>query len=296
MITWENIKHNNVKELKAYREYNKQFNILNEDFLNIYNKSNYFKRFFLRKNAKILKYNNCIAGFIWVNSFKGIKCNINQFYTLPNFNLVSITSSIWSIFKKASSVTYRCEDNNINEEFLTKFHFKKHNSILEMDLSLNDYRLAENYFLQDDISIEYFKEGIHEQIRCNVQNEIFQCENRVPLNIDDILEDEKQNYYIEGGGVFLKFKEEYIGYGQLILEDDYLTIVNFGVIPNRRRKGYGKILLDQLVKLAKIIAPEEGLLKIKVYSHNEIAVNLYKAYGFKVNKKISTWNIKNSIF
>lgn len=292
MITWENINHNNIKELKIYREYNKQFNILNEDFFNIYDKSNYFKKFFLRKNAKILKYNNYIAGFIWVNSFKGIKCTINQFYTLPNLNLESITSNVWNIFKKSSSVTYKCEDNTINEKFLMKFHFKKYNSVLEMNLDLKNCNITKNYFLGEDLSIEYFKEGIHEQIRCNIQNEIFQCENRVPLNIDDILEDEKQNYYIEGGGVFLKLKDEYIGYGQLILEDDYLTIVNFGIIPSKRRKGYGKILLNQLIKLTKTLAPEEEILKIKVYSYNESAINLYKTQGFKIYKKVSTWNIK----
>ncbi|MFX0549020.1 GNAT family N-acetyltransferase [Hathewaya histolytica] len=291
MVVWENIKKDNIEKLKELNNYNKQFNALNKDFLNIYSRSNLFKRFFLRKKAKVLKYNNEVIGFIWVNSFKKIKCTINQFYTLSEINLEIITSDIWKIFNKSSGVMYKCEDNELNEKLLSKLHFKKHKSIIEMELHLDDLKKYIINQTNKNVEIEYFKEGIHEQIRCNVQNSVFGNENRIPININDILEDEKQDYYIEGASLFLKLHGNYIGYGQLILEDDYLTIVNFGIVPEYRGKGYGKILLNELIELAFKICSEDKILKLKVHNINRTAINLYKSFGFKCYKKRSTWFI-----
>ncbi|MCS4522610.1 GNAT family N-acetyltransferase [Clostridium botulinum] len=63
-----------------------------------------------------------------------------------------------------------------------------------------------------------------------------------------------------------------------MLENNIPFIVNFGILSNFRKEGYGKVLLNHILNKLKI----KGFKKvmIRVSSENEIALNLYKSLGF----------------
>ncbi len=111
----------------------------------------------------------------------------------------------------------------------------------------------------------------------------FKSHDRIPLTKEDIYFDESQNYYVKDASFFIKKDDEYIGYGQVILENNIPFIVNFGILSNFRKEGYGKVLLNHILNKLKI----KGFKKvmIRVSSENEIALNLYKSLGFYHIKK-----------
>lgn len=295
MLTWENLNKDNEKELENYNIYSKNFNVLNRDFITEYYYSNFLKKFVLRKKCKVLRMSNSLVGFLWSDSLKSDKCFINEFYMLPNLDLDKMDLSVFEeIFPSECRIAYICEDNLLNQSVLTQLKFKRKNSIIEMKLDINEYKFMDEAQVNDYLYFETVQEGLHEKIRCSVQNNIFQSNSRVPLTYADIIEDEKQSYYIKGGGIFLKYKDEYIGYAQVIRESGFLTIVNFGITPQHRRKGYGKILIDKMIKFSNRLYPKETIIKIKVYDNNIPAINLYKSMGFIENKKISTWILTKS--
>ncbi|WP_406541200.1 hypothetical protein [Clostridium ljungdahlii] len=56
------------------------------------------------------------------------------------------------------------------------------------------------------------------------------------MTLEDIYFDEAQDYYFEKGAIFLKQNDEYIGYGQIVMENDIPVIVNFGILKEFRGK------------------------------------------------------------
>ena len=125
------------------------------------------------------------------------------------------------------------------------------------------------------------------QIRCNLQNAIFKEDSRIPLSIEDIYYDEKQDYYLDDLSVFIKLKDRIIGYGQIIYSREMYTLVNFGILQGFRSKGYGEALICELVNLAK----KKGIdnIFIRVEHDNFAARKLYDKVGFKEVGKFSTW-------
>ncbi|MCS4470801.1 GNAT family N-acetyltransferase [Clostridium botulinum] len=73
-----------------------------------------------------------------------------------------------------------------------------------------------------------------------------------------------------------------------MLENNIPFIVNFGILSNFRKEGYGKVLLNHILNKLKI----KGFKKvmIRVSSENEIALNLYKSLGFYHIKKTCIYN------
>ena len=126
-----------------------------------------------------------------------------------------------------------------------------------------------------------------EELRCEIQNSIFSATTRVPLEIQDIETDIEQDYYIENLSLFIKINDIAIGYGQIIFNRDMYTVVNFGIIKEFRKYGFGKILLNQLIFEAK----ENGIyeLFIRVEENNFNALKLYNWIGFRPKSIINKW-------
>lgn len=294
MLSFELLNKFNIKNIKKYSIESKKFNSLNKSFLQKYYKSNFFQKIFLRRKALILKMDTEIIGFIWCNSFRDAICYIEELYILPKKKLDD-SDKVSNIFSPYSKVIYKCIDNVYNEQVLSKLGFHKKYAIIEMELYIEDYKIDFNKHNNDELKVEILKEGVHEEIRCNLQNRIFKSSDRVDLKVADIYEDEKQEYYIKNGAILLKYKDEYIGYSQIIKENGFITIVNLGIVSNYRGIGMGKILLNEIIKLIKIMYPYEKIIKIKVYKNNIAAFNLYKKIGFTEKKTVSLWEIKNKI-
>jgi ribosomal protein S18 acetylase RimI-like enzyme len=280
--------------LNSFEKLNKiryEFNILNKDFFEVYNKYNFAQQILLRRKVKLLKNNQDYIGYIWFEiNDKNIYC-INSMNISNTFNNIKDYSSAYEYLinslKLNCNVNYLCEKNNFNFKVLTHLGFTVKEGTLILYCSLKkDIPLI----VKDNLEFQVLQKGKDEEKRCEIQNEIFKNDNRIPLILDDIYFDEIQNYYFDKGAVFLKKDGQYIGYGQIILEDDIPIIVNFGILREYRGNGYSKVFLCYLLKLIKL--NEFNVVKIKVKNTNEIALNLYKSLGFKITNELYNWQLK----
>lgn len=93
-----------------------------------------------------------------------------------------------------------------------------------------------------------------------------------------------------------KFSEKNIECGFILARKiwDEIEIITFCVLPEHRRKNFGKLLMVELIKQAGMFLQEEfkngDLEKIKIFlevaDNNIAAINLYRSFGFeKISKR-----------
>lgn len=77
-----------------------------------------------------------------------------------------------------------------------------------------------------------------------------------------------------------KYDDRYVGYGGMysVLDEGYVT--NIGVLPEYRKKGIGKMILEKLLECAK--AKKLTFLSLEVRPSNVPAISLYEKYGFEM--------------
>ncbi|NFQ68573.1 GNAT family N-acetyltransferase [Clostridium sporogenes] len=283
-----NLNKDNIITFKELNKNSKNFNLLNEDFFILYNNCSFIQRLLLKKRVKLLyKRDECI-GYIWTNTIKDI-CHINALNIIKIDNLKEVSTYLIKSIGENLTIEYDCEHNGYNYNILEAIGFKKGRGVLELYLDLEKF----NDYIQTPEHINFENPIInkHEKIRCYIQNEVFKSNNRVPLTKEDIYFDESQDYYVKDASFFIKKNDKYIGYGQVILENNIPFIVNFGILPNFRKEGYGKVLLDHILNKLKI----KGFKKvmIRVSSENEVALNLYRSLGFLLYKEKHVFIINN---
>ncbi|MDP4143979.1 MAG: GNAT family N-acetyltransferase [Bacillota bacterium] len=280
------LNNKNLADFKLLNANRVKFNSLNEDFFKIYDELSLLKKMALRRNVNLLKNGENYIGYIWTNKINERNCSINSMSIENCENVTQCYKILLSSLNHCLNLTYLCEDKNENTAVLKAIGFKNKSCTLSMYSNLETF----NYFsLDTDISFKRLDRGNDEDIRCKIQNEVFQKEDRIPLYLDDIYYDEDQNYYYDEGAIFIKKKDKYIGYGQIIIENNMPTIVNFGILKEYQGKGYGKQLLAYLLNILK--TNNFNKVFIKVNADNQIAINLYKSYGFHVYSKASLWEI-----
>ncbi|MBL4934859.1 GNAT family N-acetyltransferase [Clostridium sp. YIM B02515] len=281
----------NKKRLKKFsilNEKRKLFNELNENFFDYYNTINFTKQFFLSRSVKLLYTKDELTGYIWFSKYDDRHYVINSMYINgQQENLIKGFRELIESLKPRAFYTYYCEKNSINFSILEELGFYKRESTYIMCLNTCMFN---NISVKDSVDIEPFKKGLHEQIRCNIQNEVFKNDSRIPLGIEDIYYDESQKYYYDEGSIFIKKDNEYIGYGQIIIDGDIPTIVNIGVIEGYRGKGYGRFLVESLIRIVII----NGFKKVnlKVSANNSTALNLYRSLGFKIQRETCKWELR----
>lgn len=278
--------NDNINILKKLNLARNEFNRLNKDFFNFYNKLNFIQKYFVRKKVNLLKYNGEYIGFIWIKCIKKQIYSIQSMQVIPNKNLVECYKKLLRDLKTKATFSYECESNGKNINVLKEVGFKKMDGTLEMCCLLNDNF---NFEFGEFITIDKLVKKRDEKQRCEVQNEIFKKEGRIPLSVEDIYFDEAQDYYCNDACFFIKYKEISIGYGQIIIDNQRPIIVNFGIIDNYRGKGLGKKFLLYLLKWAQDNNYKH--IFIKVDYANKIAYNLYKSVGFKLEKETYKWEI-----
>nr|WP_025776461.1 GNAT family N-acetyltransferase [Clostridium botulinum] len=270
-----NLNKDNIIKFKELNKNSKNFNLLNEDFFILYNNYSFIQRLFLKKRVKLLyKRDECI-GYIWANTIKN-RCHISALDIIKTDNLNEIGNYLIKSIGENLIIEYDCEHNGYNYNILEALGFRKGRGILELYLNLEKF--SNHIKTPEHVNFENPIINKHEKIRCYIQNEVFKSNDRVPLTKEDIYFDESQNYYVKDASFFIKKDDEYIGYGQVILENNIPFIVNFGILSNFRKEGYGKVLLNHILNKLKI----KGFKKvmIRVSSENKIALNLYKSLGF----------------
>ncbi|WP_291633014.1 GNAT family N-acetyltransferase [Clostridium sp.] len=282
----------NINNFREINQFNTKFSLSNKDFFEEYDNSNIIQKIFLRKNVHLLlKKDNCI-GYIWFEKQSKYNICINSINAIEDDNLVcyyrTLVNSLTGKRSLTSNslITYECEDNEVNIIVLNKLGFKRAKGFIELEKECTKYH---NNIAPENITFSLVKKNKDEKARCLLQNEIFENDDRVPINIEDIYYDEAQAYYIDKGAIFIRLDNKPIGYGQIIVEDKVATIVNFGIIQKHRKKGYGKVLLRYLLNIA--IDNDFSKVSLRVDSNNVAAFKLYLCLGFNIKKEFYTWQI-----
>ncbi|MCM8710660.1 GNAT family N-acetyltransferase [Clostridium sp. SYSU_GA19001] len=278
------LNNRNMYQFLKLNNLRKHFNNLNEDFCQYYNNMNILKQFLLRKSIKILCYSNEIIGYIWTTSYDKNTNVIKSMYVKDNDDFSQKYNFMLRSLMSKKNLIYSCEKNSYNFDVLEKLGFKKLQGTFEMCAKVEGYKYE---VLDTDLIFQVLKKGEDEEIRCKIQNEVFKNETRLPLTVEDMYLDETQHYYFNKGAIFIKKDNQYIGYGQIIINGQIPTIVNLGILKEFRGKGYGKALMNYLFKLLNDYGFKE--VNLKVSADNYIALNLYKSLGFILEKEIYKW-------
>jgi Acetyltransferases len=263
----------NISNFEVLNSKRSDFNSMNLDFFDYYNNANLLKKVLYRKSTRILKKEEKLIGYIWEKPLSRGLYRIQSLYldkgNITKENILKLIGN-----KNRDYILYYKGEAPILST-LTDIGFNFRNKTLILSIDLKD-------------KFRYFKAGVSfrrvilgkdEDLRCEIQNKIFNNKNRIPLNIDDIYYDELQKYYYNEGAVFIQLNNQVIGYGQIIRDDGKPYIVNFGILDEYRGGGYGRTLLHHLLNL--IIDDGFSFCLIKVDKDNLKAVNLYKSTGFK---------------
>jgi len=286
MYSWEFLNKWNLKSLVYLNSKRHNFNKLNMDFMDEFKKDSMIKKFLIKKNVHLLKYNDKYIGFIWVKKETSKETyNINCIEMCREFFLdVNTYNLLLKSFKSAESFIYKCEKNLYNYEILKKLNFEELEGNFELAINLEEYFELKHF---ENIKVEALVKYKEEEVRCRIQNEVFHKDGRIPISVDDIYYDETQNYYVDDGSLFIKLNNEAIGYGQLIFKDGVPFVVNFGLLSKYRGKGYGKYFLKYILNYTKSIGYEKAYIKVDI--NNFVAINLYKSVGFIEIKECCTW-------
>lgn len=287
MYVLERINKKNFKYLQDLNSKSKDINKLNEDILMEINGDRFIRKFKLSSKLRIISCKGKYVGFIWFekSKYEYNVYNIKSIYAEGD-NLINVYNKLLSIIPDSYSVIYYSSiDTHIYNNVLEALKFKRLSGTCEMKINLKKINIKSDKL--EKLNFKIFKSNRDEALRCKLQNSIFYNSNRTPLTVEDIKYDLTQKYFIKNGGVFLYYKDEPIGYGQIVYDKRVYYIVNFGIIPSFRGNGYSKVLLYKLCSLAQSFNAEELYLKVDV--NNKVAIDLYKNLGFEILDKYYKW-------
>lgn len=285
-MTIEKLSNNNVSSFKQLLKESQSDLLFKFDFYSYYNERSFLVKYFIRKNVKLILVNGEYVGYIWFD-FKSLKTlTINDLYIRKEY-FYYLNSYILKSFN-SDYILFETYETSYMIELLKILNMKRIRISQIMEYKDNNLLNEKN---QEDVSFAEYAKNKDAKIRCEIQNNIFENENRAPLSIDDIYYDEKQDYFLDNMSLFMKLKEKYIGYGQIIYTRGLYMIVNFGVIKEFRSKGYGRVFLNALIKHFK--EKINSNIFIRVDSNNKIARKLYEKSGFMDKGIISTWLYEN---
>ena len=279
----------NFLQFKKLNDARLYFNSLNEDFFQSYDAVNFFRKLLMKKRVKLLIRGDELIGYIWIAPLELNNYNINSMYVHYNEDIINSSKYIIDSMETNATFSYEIESDSKVYFALKEIGFKEVNSTIELMCSM--YNNISDFNLPENITFQVLKRNLDEKIRCKIQNEVFDKLNRIPLKIDDIYYDENQNYYYDKGAIFIKQNDLYLGYGQIIIENNEPTIVNLGILKEYRGRGYGKALLMHLLKIVKDNFFNN--VYIKVDSKNQVAIGLYKSLNFKTCKSFSVLQYKS---
>jgi len=286
MINVEKLSLFNIDKFRTLYESVEDSYLCSKGFFDIYDRESFLIKYIIRKQVKLFKNNDEYVGYLWHEYPYTNKCCSIYGISFKNDFLERISSNIFDELK-FDSLKLDIIQNNKNKFIMNRLGFNIQLKSIVMNLKLNNILLdAFNHL--ENIEFQHFRINKDETLRCDIQNKIFWKKNRIPLTVDDIYEEENEDYFLENFSVFLKNSNNVtLGYGQIILSKNQYTIVNFGILEEYRMKGYGEVLLKYLIYLCKINSIPE--IFIRVEESNTKAINLYKKVGFKKYCSCITW-------
>lgn len=78
--------------------------------------------------------------------------------------------------------------------------------------------------------------------------------------------------------IVAKENDKIVGFAGIILLPDDAEITNIVTKKSDRKKGIGNLLLAKIIEMAR---KERNVISLEVNEKNEIAIKLYKKYGFE---------------
>lgn len=309
MVSLVRLSSSNLDEFKKLYEENFQRETYDKDFFEYYYNQSFIPKIFLKKFVKLFMYNGEFIGYIWYEIPIDSQIKVFSLYVEDNY-IDIITNDILKRFNEKYLVYESIENRNSNK-LLSNLGFRKARPSIIMNLKLNEYNKTNEitnlkstlkYDMKllnllniysnekyDDILISFQKVDIKNDalLRCEIQNNVFKNIDRVPIEVEDIENDFKQDYYIGDLAIFMKINNVVVAYGQIIYIRKMYTVVNFGVVDIFRGKGLGKLLLDNLISKAREKNISE--LALGVDKDNVNAISLYKWIGFNNRYDIARW-------
>lgn len=303
MVSVEKLSIHNMDKFKELNKRRFLKETYDKDFFQFYNGEKFISKMILKKFVKLFTVRDVVIGYIWYDVPLDFPVKIWSLYFDADY-LEYMDTNTLNIFNR-TSLSYEATDNLKDNLVLTKLGFSKVTPSILMQLDLNNYnRQKECQYLLNNLSdkailkpfiknnkanvtFEKMQISIDEGMRCKIQNEIFSDKCRLPLEIEDVENDIKQDYYIEDLSIFIKLNDIPIGYGQVIYTRNMYTVVNFGIVEKFRNLGFGKLLLDNLITKCK--DKQFNNLYIRVEENNINAVKLYSWSGFKFKLIINKW-------
>ena len=268
----------------------------NKDFFKSYDNQNFLIKFLYRKSIRLIKVNEIYIGYIWYESNVSKYTKVWALYV--DFKYISLLNKNFLSFFNNNFLSYEALDTLQNSIVLESLGFTKNKYTLLLKLNLKTYEDKKDEYIKEvefklrlnntiNFYTRIFEPGKDEILRCDIQNDIFEQWNRLPLTTEDIHADMAQDYYINELCIFGILNNEYIGYGQIIYNRSMFTIVNFGIVSKYRGFGLGQLFLNEMIEYAKNYGIEN--LYIRVDSDNIKAINLYRKIGFLDENKILVW-------
>lgn len=296
----EKLTVNNMENFKKLYCDNFKIKSYNKDFFKCYENQNFLVKFLYRKYIKLIKYNNIYIGYIWYENSYDNYVKVWALYIDPKYKK-ELDINILSFFDN-NYLAYEEVEREENDLILKTLGFVKKGYTILLSMNTKDFDYKTNNYISNynreklipklssnkiDFSFRKFIKGKDENLRCELQNDIFNKWNRMPLNVGDIYADMAQDYYLDEFSFLGVLNKIPIGYGQIIFNRNMYTIVNFGIISNFRSLGLGRIFLNEIINSAKVNKIND--LYIRVDSDNIAAINLYKSIGFKEETKVILW-------
>ena len=192
MITIEKLSLFNIEGFRKL--YNKDYRsyICDKDFFEIYDKESFIVRYILRKQVKLFKVDNKFIGYIWYDQSKSENASkhIYSIYIMDKY--IDLFDNKFLDFIKCNTLKLDIIENEKIKKLMDKLGF----GILTKTSLMKLESYPELIEIEEYIEFKHFVENCDEKLRCRIQNSIFYEKNRIPLNINDIYEEEEQEYYI----------------------------------------------------------------------------------------------------
>jgi [ribosomal protein S18]-alanine N-acetyltransferase len=75
------------------------------------------------------------------------------------------------------------------------------------------------------------------------------------------------------------YNDQVVGYSSIYVAADEMQLGNFAVSPDHRKMGIGKLMMDEMLKLAAQC--KSGKIFLEVRESNTPAISIYSSYGFR---------------
>lgn len=282
MVHYEKVNRDNFYNLRELLKESLIYNSYKKRVDEFFTQLNFFKKILFNKNIILAKLDDNYIGYIWYELKSLDTVVLNDIYIKDSFikylNLNNIR------YFKDKIIVYQGFEDILTKLILEKNDFSKVKTTKLMKKIISSNIPIEK---NENLSIRNFRKNIDEKIRCTIQNNIFNGNDRIPLKVKDIKYEETQEYYINDLCMFLIKDNKEIGYCQVVFHKNMYMIVNFGIIDEFRGHGYGKYLLSSV--LNELYKKSILDVYIRVDLNNFKAFNLYESIGFNYVGNFSTW-------